>query len=372
MKESAQAIFSEAQFELHKWHSNIPALETDVTGSSEQESSYAKQQTKLLGIPWNKEEDTIAVTFPSSPEQPTKRDLLGSLARIYDPLGLVSPTTLTGKMLYRDVCDSRIVWDKTLPSLLLNRWTAWKNCLPEKVEIPQSLAKYQEETEAIDLHGFGDASGKGVSAAVYTVIHQAQGINQGLLTAKSRLSKRGLTIPRQELVSAHMAANLIHNVKTALSGFPVRSVYCWLDSSVALHWLKGNGDYKQFVANRVRKIQQHDFIQWRHVKSEDNPADLGSRGGQVDVSADLWWQGPEWLTKPDCWLPDIVTRPTLETRIEAKAIKEVLAVTVAKEDILNGILEKHEFWKAIRIISWIGQFLYNCKTKDADKKPRNE
>ena len=375
LKESAQAIFSEAQFELHKWHSNIPVLETDVTGSSEQESSYAKQQlgakqgeTKLLGMPWNKEEDTIAVTFPSPLEQPTKRDLLGSLARIYDPLGLVSPTTLTGKMLYRDVCDSRIAWDKTLPRLLLNRWTAWKNCLPEKVEIPRSLAKYQEETEAIDLHGFGDASGKGVSAAVYTVIHQAQGINQGLLTAKSRLSKKGLTIPRQELVSAHMAANLIHNVKTALSGFPVRSVYCWLDSSVALHWLKGNGDYKQFVANRVRKIQQHDFIQWRHVKSEDNPADLGSRGGQVDVSADLWWQGPEWLTKPDCWPPDIVTRPTPETQVEAKAIKEVLAVTVTEEDILNGILEKHEFWKAIRIVSWIGRFLYNCKTKDAAKK----
>ena len=243
-------------------------LETDVTGSSKQESSYGKQQleakqgeTKLLCMPWNKEEDTIAVTFTSPPEQPTKRDLLGGLVRIYDPLGLASPTTLTGKMLYRDVCDSCIAWDKSLPSLLSNRWTTRKNCLPEKVEIPRSLAKYQEETEAINLHGFGDASGKGVSAAVYTVIHQAQGINQGLLTAKSGLSKKGLTIPRQELVSAHMAANLIHNMKTALSGFPVRSVYCWLDSSIALHWLKGDGDYKQFVANRVRKIQQHNFIQ---------------------------------------------------------------------------------------------------------------
>ena len=58
LKESAQAIFSEAQFELHKWHSDIPVLETDVTGSSKQESSYAKQQlgakqgeTKLLGMP---------------------------------------------------------------------------------------------------------------------------------------------------------------------------------------------------------------------------------------------------------------------------------------------------------------------------------
>ena len=55
----------------------------------------------------------------------------------------------------------------------------------------------------------------------------------------------------------------------------------------------------------------------------------------MDVSADLWWQGPEWLTKPDCWPPDIATCPT------PKTIKEVLAVAVAEEDILNVILESH-------------------------------
>ena len=65
LKESAQTIFSEAQFELHKWHSNVPALETDTLReeiSSEQGSSYVKQQlgakpgeTKLLGMPWDKE-----------------------------------------------------------------------------------------------------------------------------------------------------------------------------------------------------------------------------------------------------------------------------------------------------------------------------
>ena len=46
LKESAQTIFSEAQFELQKWHSNESTLETDTLQeerSSEQESSYAKQ-----------------------------------------------------------------------------------------------------------------------------------------------------------------------------------------------------------------------------------------------------------------------------------------------------------------------------------------
>ena len=31
---------------------------------------------------------------------------------------------------------------------------------------------------------------------------------------------------------------------------------CWLDSTVTLHWICGNGQYKQFVDNRVNKIHQ--------------------------------------------------------------------------------------------------------------------
>ena len=104
-----------------------------------------------------------------------------------------------------------------------------------------------------------------MATAVYAVTQQPSGETQGLVAAKSRLAKKGLTIPRLELVAGHMATNLAHNVKESLQGLPVTSVHCWLDSSVALHWIKGGGDYKQFVNNRVRKIQDKSYIQWRHV-----------------------------------------------------------------------------------------------------------
>ena len=51
--------------------------------------------------------------------------------------------------------------------------------------------------------------------------------------------------------------------------------YCWLDSSVALHWIKGGGDYKQFCSNRVRKIQEKEYLQCRHVSIKEN------RGGKI-------------------------------------------------------------------------------------------
>ena len=71
LKESAVAVFGEAQFELHKWHSDEPELQLEASGEPEDgKQSYAKEQlgvkpgeTKMLGLPWNKSEDTIAVTF---------------------------------------------------------------------------------------------------------------------------------------------------------------------------------------------------------------------------------------------------------------------------------------------------------------------
>ena len=80
------------------------------------------------------------------------------------------------------------------------------------------------------LHAFGDTSGSGISAAVYAVITQASGVSKGLIAAKSRLTKKNLTIPRLELVAAHMTANLVDNVRTALEGYPIKSVHgCTLD-----------------------------------------------------------------------------------------------------------------------------------------------
>ena len=52
---------------------------------------------------------------------------------------------------------------------------------------------------------------------------------------------------------------------------------------MALHWINGGGEYKQFVANRAMKIEEHSGITWCHVPTKENPPDLGSRGGQALV-----------------------------------------------------------------------------------------
>lgn len=147
----------------------------------------------------------------------TKRGVLQKLAKIYDPLyGLASPLTLQGKFMYREVCQTKSAWDAPLGNELVKRWLRWEQLLPSKATAPQTLAKFQENIESIEFHAFRHTSAKGVSSAVYAIVRQISGV-----TAKARLVKQGLTIPRLELVSARMAANLVTNVEEALDGFLV-------------------------------------------------------------------------------------------------------------------------------------------------------
>ena len=75
---------------------------------------------------------------------------------------------------------------------------------------------------------------------MYSVVRQEDGITRTLVVAKARLAKRNLIVPRSELVSTHMATNLVVNVRNALKDLPEPTVYGWLDSTVALHWILGN------------------------------------------------------------------------------------------------------------------------------------
>ena len=128
-------------------------------------------ETKLLGLTWDKNRDSIQITVRNEAAENavrneaaenavrneaaekavrneaaenavrneaaenavrneaaenTKRGILGKLAKMCDPLGLVSPLTLTGKTLYRKACDLKIAWDAPLPSTLLQKWLKYE------------------------------------------------------------------------------------------------------------------------------------------------------------------------------------------------------------------------------------------------------
>ena len=113
-KDKAIEVFEDATFKLHKWNSYASELESNSEEAvKNDEETYAKQQlggdltqTTVLGLKWNKSDDTPTVSFPTidNNSTATKDTVLSKLAKVYDPLGLVSPIILEGKVIFRDVC----------------------------------------------------------------------------------------------------------------------------------------------------------------------------------------------------------------------------------------------------------------------------
>ena len=133
----------------------------------------------------------------------------------------------------------------------------------------------------IEFHGFCDANLHGYGACLYVRSQDAKGVvTVNLIYSKSRVAPlSGITIPRLELCAASILKKLYVESKAQVK-FPIKKVTFWSDSTIVLCWLKkAPHSLRTFESNRVADIQSlGDQVQWKHVKSEDNPADALSRG----------------------------------------------------------------------------------------------
>ncbi|GFW79843.1 DUF5641 domain-containing protein [Trichonephila clavipes] len=77
------------------------------------------------------------------------------------------------------------------------------------------------------------------------------------------------------------------------------NIVLWTDSTIVLAWIKNDPSVlKPFVKNRVSVIHYlTEVSSWKHVQSQENPADIISRGVDPDKIQDcvLWWYGPSVL-----------------------------------------------------------------------------
>ena len=78
----------------------------------------------------------------------TKREILGFISIIFDPLGFVTPAVLEPKLIMQDLWKRNIEWDEDIPDDLAQIWSKWQATQPH----------YLSAEESIELHVFADAS----------------------------------------------------------------------------------------------------------------------------------------------------------------------------------------------------------------------
>ncbi|XP_053699038.1 uncharacterized protein LOC128746009 [Sabethes cyaneus] len=333
-------IFSTGGFYLRKWTSNsIEALEGVPEADLEMKVPIELNESstvKTLGINWQpcSDEFMFSIQLPQI-LQPTKRNILSSIASLFDPLGLLAPIIVQAKVIMQQLWELKVDWDTTPPGELIHSWQVFAQnlVLLNSFQIPRRVISLNEPSK-IFLHGYSDASEKAMGACIYIrAVDDKGNLSSHLLCAKSKIAPVGnkrKTLPRLELCAAVILARLIRNVSKAINR-PFHEIRAWVDSTIVLAWLNGGASrWRTFVANRVAEITTClPAINWSHIESEQNPADIISRGAspeQIQCNT-LWWNGPPWSFTHDYLKP--INISALTTAEQQHIAKEQKAIPIS-------------------------------------------
>ena len=187
------------------------------------------------------------------------------------------------KILFQDICKSKINWDDELPDELKNRWFKIISDISEnsyfEINRPYVNIDDNESVKIYELHGFSDANPKSYGACIYLrTIKQNGEINVSLVAAKSRVAPLNPhSIPRTELLGNLLLARLMNSVKKALEAqVTISDELYYTDSTICLSWIKAfDKVYKTFVQNpmnEIRKLSKVEKSNYDQTKS--NPADM--------------------------------------------------------------------------------------------------
>lgn len=338
----------------------------------------SKDVINTLGMSWSSPNDSFIYTSHNIDCKITftKRNILSQIAKIFDPLGLLGPVIFSAKVIMQECWalkgsnNKSIGWDVPVTTKLNAKWSAFLHQLREinKVVIPRYCLI--QESKSVEIHGFCDASVKGYGACIYLrSVNSRKEIFTQLVCSKSRVapmknkekSTDNMTIPRLELCAALLLTRLYNESIAALELNFERKIF-WSDSTIVLQWLKKSPQlFQVFEANRIREIQSADnTIEWRHVRTHDNPADALSRGQYpIEFTQNLlWYSGPRWLSKSEQHWPTHVyhTIKPKETQLKTCLVSKRLN---------SNIFERFSsYTKLINVLTYCYRWGLSNKNKD--------
>uniref|UniRef100_A0A914Y2H1 Integrase catalytic domain-containing protein n=1 Tax=Panagrolaimus superbus TaxID=310955 RepID=A0A914Y2H1_9BILA len=227
------------------------------------------------------------------------------------------------------------------------------------------------EAESFEAHIFCDASQYGISAAVYL----RQTLKTGeylvnLLLAKARVTAiEKTTIPKLELAAVSIGASLIPFIKKELP-IELTRIILWTDSSCTVGWLASTAKFGRYIDNRLSHIRERATIV-KHVRTDENPADLGSRGCHFpELAANKkWWHGPGFLQLPEEKWPleavkavEINHNPYIDSIMEENVEQHTVSVTTAAQEskllVPKIEIDATRFSKWIKLIMSVSSILF--------------
>ncbi|GFX51240.1 uncharacterized protein TNCV_2735911 [Trichonephila clavipes] len=188
-----------------------------------------ESQQPLLRILWKESlEDPVktfemkTITYGTLKDPYSKRCVHSTIARLFDPLGLLGPVVARVKIFMQSLWNLKSNWIHELGSERVKEWHRFLEhfnsvssiCIGRRIVYPQATR--------VELHGFADASEKCYGSVIYC---RSQSTDDAtivkLVTSKSRVVPvKSVTMPRFELCVTILLAKLMKRVETALQMNP--------------------------------------------------------------------------------------------------------------------------------------------------------
>ena len=232
----------------------------------------------------------------------TKRTLASILmGTVHDPLQLMAPYVNNLKLIYRDLCRISVntSWDEGVPEKIKDRLEeALQHFFNmEQVEFQRKAVFIQAKEIVFKIYFDGSKEGIGVSVLVKSILPNDEEIFR-LLCNKSKLVGDSVnTAPRSELcaclVSSRIYSLIQEQLQTFLEQFKGKVNFQILgDSLIVLNQIKKNSyNFHTYAAARIQEIRESTLgfeIEWAHVSSENNLADILTRS-YSESPEDLPW-----------------------------------------------------------------------------------
>ena len=275
--EGARDVLGRAGLNLREWASNSPQLNSQAQAD---EVGSNKTVQGVLGLNWEPTTDIINYNTPRSEgsDRTTKREVLRFISRVYDPLGWILPVTIRARLFMQELWKSQVTWDEPIASTQTQEeWQKLASDLKE-VSSKMTLSRWIQPSGGQTLHIFADASMKAYGAVAYLV----GGNETHLVMAKARVAplRAPPTLPQLELTAALVAARVgAFIMESYRDELRFDTIHIWSDSQITLDWIHSEKPLKPYVKNRTNEIQQlMPKAMWHYCPTEDNPADLLTRG----------------------------------------------------------------------------------------------
>ena len=275
-------LWKEANMNARKWISNEMEALTDIPEENLGSTFMFEADSvgiKTLGVGWNNINDSFFFTAKniSLANKITKRLVLSTIAKVFDPLGFLAPFVVKGKVLMQDIWRGGYDWDTELSFELQKRFMDWISDLQfiTSIKVPRHVGFHSQASET-QLHLFSDASKDAYGCVAYLFVQFNDEWKSTLVASKSRVSPLTVvTIPRLELLGAVLAAALALRLLNVFDCSHL-NVRFWTDSEIVRNWLRNSASkLKPFVANRIEFILQNfSPQQWSHIPGSLNPADV--------------------------------------------------------------------------------------------------